>query len=170
MRMRMGAGEQAGGRAGTQNIPESALVEMRRAFGFDQPLHVRYCRWLWRVLHLDFGESYKTFEPVWDVALEAHLPVSVYFGLVGFTLSYLVCVPLGRPRSAVWHGSAFDVTSSAVVFAGYSLRLGRGAILLVLLGGGTFWNVFPLGGFRAATWEDLPSVVQEMEEPQAGVG
>src|SRR5436309_14686329 len=66
MRMRMGGGDR-GGRSGTQNIPESALEEMRRAFGFDQPVHVRYARWLWRVLHLDFGESYKTFEPVKNV-------------------------------------------------------------------------------------------------------
>jgi microcin C transport system permease protein len=31
-----------------------------------------------------------------------------------------------------------------------------GAVLLVLLGGGSFWDVFPLGEFRSEGWANLP--------------
>jgi len=66
-----------------------------------------------------------------------------------------VCVPLGVLK-AIRHGSKFDFFSSAIVFLGYSVPgWALGTMLLVLLGGGSFWNVFPLGGFRPSNWEYL---------------
>src|SRR4030095_14584742 len=42
------------------------------------------------------------------------------------------------------------------VFLGYSIPgWALGTLLLVLLGGGSFWNVFPLGGFRPSNWDFL---------------
>jgi microcin C transport system permease protein len=57
---------------------------------------------------------------------------------------------------AVKHGSKFDFMSSFVVFLGYSVPgWAMGTALLVLFGGGTFWDVFPLGGFRPDNWQYL---------------
>jgi microcin C transport system permease protein len=57
---------------------------------------------------------------------------------------------------AIRHGSSFDVVSSALVFLGYAVPgWALGTLLLVLLGGGSFWNLFPLGGFRPDNWEYL---------------
>ncbi|MBI2821300.1 MAG: ABC transporter permease subunit, partial [Acidobacteria bacterium] len=57
---------------------------------------------------------------------------------------------------AVYHGSKFDFGSSFVVFLGYSIPgWALGTALLVLFGGGSFWSVFPLGGFRPDNWEYL---------------
>jgi microcin C transport system permease protein len=56
----------------------------------------------------------------------------------------------------VRHGSRFDWISSVVVFLGYAIPgWALGTALLVLLGGGSFWDVFPLGGFRPDNWEYL---------------
>ena len=51
------ASEGGAGAAGavTVDIPEDALEEMRRYYGFDKPVHVRYAQWLWNLLHLDLG-------------------------------------------------------------------------------------------------------------------
>jgi microcin C transport system permease protein len=96
--------------------------------------------------------------------IRRRFPVSMYFGLLGFTLAYLVCIPLGVIK-AITHGSAFDVVSSAIVFIGYSIPgFALGLLLLVLFGGGSFWNVFPLGRFRSTAWDDLPSIVQRIED------
>ena len=44
------------------------------------------------------------------------------------------------------------------MFLGYSVPgWALGTALLVLFGGGSFWNVFPLGGFRPDNWEYLSS-------------
>ena len=155
MAIQGGEGGAGGGTmAFTTEIPPEALAELRRFYGFDKPVHVRYALWLWNVLHLDLGTSYAYQDPVWDV-IKSRFPVSIFLGLTGFLLSYLVCIPLGVMK-AVRHGSRFDFISSVLVFVGYAVPgWALGTALLVLFGGGSFWNVFPLGGFRPANWEYL---------------
>jgi len=161
LKLRMG-GQVSGGEVGPSGqtgtigieIPESAMLEMKKFYGFDLPIHLRYLRWLGNLLTLDLGKSYVYAEPVWDVII-SRFPVSIYFGLIGFTLTYLVCVPLGVAK-AVKNGSKFDFISSMIVFMGYSIPgWAFGAIMLVLFGGGSFFDVFPLGGFRSEDFEYL---------------
>ena len=81
--------------------------------------------------------------------------ISIFFGLTGWILSYLVCIPLGI-RKALSHGSPFDFVSSLLIFVAYSIPgWALGGVLLVLCGGGSFWDIFPLGGFHAQReiWE-----------------
>src|ERR1043166_8776597 len=159
MRYEMAAmtrGGAAGGAATSRgtSLPDEAVQEIRRYYGFDKPVYVRYAQWIWNVLHLDLGTSYIYQDPVWDV-IKSRFPVSIFLGLTGFLLSYFICIPLGVIK-AVRHGSTFDVASSALVFAGYSVPgWALGTALLVLFGGGSFFSVFPLGGFRPDNWDYL---------------
>jgi microcin C transport system permease protein len=147
-----GAGASIG--RGSSALPEELVEEIRRYYGFDKPVHVRYGIWLGNVLQLDLGRSYVYQDPVWDV-IKSRFPISIFLGLTGFFLSYFVCVPLGVLK-AVRHGTRFDWISSVVVFLGYAIPgWALGTALLVLLGGGSFWDVFPLGGFRPDNWEYL---------------
>ena len=127
---------------------------MKHYYGFDKPVYTRYAIWLWNVLHLDLGRSYIYQDPVWDV-IKSRFPISLFLGLTGFFLSYMVCIPLGVFK-AIRHGSRFDLFSSLTVFLGYSIPgWALGTALLVLFGGGSFWDIFPLGGFRPTNWEYL---------------
>ena len=154
---------QTGETGGTINIPESALVEMKKYYGFDLPIHLRYLRWLKNLMTLNLGKSYVYAEPVWDVII-SRFPISIYFGLTGFLLTYLVCVPLGIAK-AVKNGSTFDFTSSVIVFMGYSIPgWALGGLMLVLFGGGSFWDVFPLGGFRSDDFEYLTFPEQVLDQ------
>ena len=138
----------------SREISQEGIDEMRKFYGFDKPVHVRYVMWLANVVRLDLGTSWVYQDPVWDV-IKKRFPVSIFLGLIGFVLSYIVCVPLGVLK-AIKHGSRIDFASSAIVFLGYSIPgWALGTLLLVLFGGGTFWNVFPLGGFRPDNWEYL---------------
>lgn len=153
MRYKQAVAQRGGGRMDTE-LPQDALDELNRYYGFDKPVYIRYASWLWKVLHLDLGQSYVYQDPVWDV-IKSRFPVSIFLGLSGFFLSYLVCIPLGVFK-AIRHGSRFDLLSSLTVFLGYSIPgWALGTALLVLFGGGSFWNVFPLGGFRPTNWEYL---------------
>src|SRR5688572_5709283 len=121
MRYQMAMADRGGGqasRAGVE-IPQEAIEEMKRYYGFDKPVHIRYVTWLWNVLHLDLGRSYVYQDPVWEV-IRSRFPVSLMLGLTGFLLSYLVCVPLGVWK-AIKHGTTFDFGSSFLVFLGYSI-------------------------------------------------
>jgi microcin C transport system permease protein len=148
----MGGG--LGAARGAAALPQDAIDQIRAYYGFDKPVHTRYIQWLWKVLHLDLGTSYIYQDPVWDV-IRSRFPVSIFLGLTGFVLGYLICIPLGVMK-AVRHGSKFDVVSSVLVFMGYSVPgWALGTALLVLFGGGSFWSIFPLGGFRPDNWQYL---------------
>jgi microcin C transport system permease protein len=154
MAMAGGEGGGGGGARGAVEIPQEAIDEIQRYYGFDKPVYTRYAQWLWRVVHLDLGNSYIYQDPVWDV-IKTRFPVSIFLGLTGFFLGYLICIPLGVWK-AVRHGSKFDLLSSALVFMGYAVPgWALGTALLVLFGGGSFWSLFPLGGFRPDNWEYL---------------
>ena len=139
---------QVQGWAATHEAPETGpLVKVWKTFSYG-----RYGSWLIRIFQLDLGKSHRYSRPVWEV-MKSKFPVSIYFGVVGLILVYSVCIPLGVWK-AVKHGSTFDTASSVIVFVGYSIPgWALGAVLLVLLGGGSFWDVFPLGGFRSEDWE-----------------
>lgn len=142
-----------GGGGGPQvEIPESAKEELMRYYNLDKPIHMRYILWLGKIVQGDFGKSYIYGDPVMDVII-SRFPVSIYFGLIGFILSYSICIPLGIMK-AIRHGSTFDLVSSAIVFIGYSIPgWALGAVLLVIVGGELGW--VPLGDFRSSDWEYL---------------
>ena len=100
------------------------------------------------VLTGNLGKSYTYQQPVLEV-MKPRFKISILLGLTGFLISYLVCIPLGI-KKALNHGSKFDLISSAIVFMAYSIPgWAFGGVLLVLLGGGSFWDVFPLGGLHS---------------------
>ena len=108
------------------------------------------------VLTGNLGKSYTYQQPVIDV-MKPRFKVSILLGLTGWIISYLVCIPLGI-KKALNHGSKFDLISSAMVFMAYSIPgWAFGGVLLVLFGGGTFWDIFPLGGLHAPqeVWESF---------------
>src|SRR5579862_2686511 len=95
MRYRTASAKEGGVSGGkSAEIPQEAIDELKRYYGFDRPVYIRYMQWLWNVLHLDLGRSYIYQDPVWDV-IKTRFPVSMFLGLTGFFLSYFVCVPLG---------------------------------------------------------------------------
>lgn len=158
MRLKMGGanGDGTGGNSGSSgiNIPESAMQEIKKFYGFDKPIHERYFQWVGNLMKLNLGKSYVYAEPVWDV-ITSRFPISIYFGLISFILTYMISIPLGVFK-AVKNGSMFDVLSSVFVFIGYSIPgFALGAFLLVMFGGGSFLDWFPLGGFRSEDWESL---------------
>ncbi len=107
-----------------------------------------------RYLAFDFGSSYYYQQTVMELVV-SKLPVSMSLGLWSFCIVYGVCVPLGIAK-AVRHGSTFDVFSSTVILVGYAIPgFVLGIALLVLFGGGSFWNIFPLRGIVSDNWEDL---------------
>ena len=205
-RLQMGAtaeGESVGSvsdimSGGSQILPDKALKELKRFYGFDKPIWQRYMMWLgvWpreikqreiifrgdqfeiekrvgkkagKILRVDvrrkgedltvyeknnsissvwkahiedtdesgdihgviyqteysgimtgnFGKSYTYLQPVTEV-MKPRFKISLFFGLIGMFLSYIVCIPLGI-RKALKHGSPFDFVSSVIIFVAYSI-------------------------------------------------
>ena len=223
----VGSESSAASKNGAATIPPTALAELKRYYGFDKPVYVRYLIWLgvwpretdsynvvlneprnvgegkyvivsqksdgtysvkdkdsgesmtnvWnvensildstgirqlRVFKTDyagiltgyFGNSYEYREPVVDL-IASRIPISLQFSLIGLVLSYVICIYLGIQK-ALNHGSTFDLISSSSILISYSIPgWALGLLLLVLLGGGSFLDVFPLGGLQSREYETL---------------
>jgi microcin C transport system permease protein len=139
---------------GGHNLSPEQIQQIKTYFGFDKPLIERYFIWLWKVLHLDFGNSFAYGESAWKV-ISSKFPVSLFFGLSSFFISYSICIPLGLAK-AVKNGSKFDSATSVFMFSGYVVPgYALGILLIVFLGGGSFLDLFPLGGLTSDNFEEF---------------
>lgn len=142
-------GEGSSGSEARAALSEELLQELRAEFGFDQPLLVRYWDWLWHKRAGLLMESYKwRGQPSWEVIV-SRFRVSIIFGVTGFVLTYVICIPLGIAK-ALRDGSTFDVASSVVVFTGYAIPAFAFGMLLKLLFSGTSDDLFGL--FASLDW------------------
>lgn len=158
MKMRgMGGGEAGKGSATTGAVSPEYLEELKRHFGFDRPLIHRYWRWLFTDGLGMKMESYKfPNKTAWQLIKE-RFPVSLIFGITGFVLTYVICVPLGIAK-AVHHGGVFDLISSVIVFVGYAIPAFAFGMVLKMLFCGTvdgLWDIFPASGFHSDQFEQL---------------
>ncbi|BDW11285.1 microcin C ABC transporter permease YejB [Polynucleobacter sp. SHI8] len=153
----VGAGESTGGGStyrGRQGIDEKNLAEIKALYGFDKPPIERYFSMLGRFARFDLGESYYQHQSVWHLVI-SKLPVSISIGLWTFFITYLISIPLGISK-AIRDGTRFDTATSMLVLVGYAIPgFVMGILLLVLFGGGTFLQIFPLRGLVSDNWETL---------------
>lgn len=148
--------ERAGGTNLNMNssMTKEEIDNIKKYYGFDKPILVRYFNWLGKLVRFDLGTSYAYEEPVTKV-ISSRFPVSLTFGLTGLFFTYLLCIPLGI-KKALEHNQSFDHWSSVLIFLGYSIpSFVLAIILIVLFGGGSFWNVFPISGMVSDNFEDL---------------
>lgn len=122
-------GDAAVSLAGDRPTPER-LAEIRAELGLDDPLLVRYGRWLGDAVTGDLGTSLQTREPVLDKITET-AGVTVSLVLVAVVLSTAIALLLGV-IAAVRSGGLLDraiTTASAVAVAAPPFWLG---MLLIL--------------------------------------
>ncbi len=149
---RHGSGGEVAGEAFNNQMrkgldPEQ-VAQLQKLYGFDQPVHIRLAQWIYRLFTFQFGDSYFHHKAVSQLIAEK-MPVSVSLGVASFFLTYLLCIPLGIAK-AVREGSTFDFVTSTVVLIGYSIPgFVLGVLLILLFGGGTFWDVFPIRGLTS---------------------
>src|SRR5689334_12514908 len=128
---------------GRKGIDKTQVEQLKKQFGFDAPLGARYTALVSRFLRFDLGESYFRNEKVWTL-IRSKFVTSMALGTWTFVLTYLVSIPLGIAK-AVRAGTSFDVGTSMLILTGYALPgFVLGVLLIVLLGGGSFLDIFPL--------------------------
>ncbi len=135
----------------SQNPKVSAedIARIRSNFGLDKPVYIQYLHWFWMAfLHLDFGMSYVTGEPVRDMII-SHLPATVELMATAFVIALIGAVVVGALWSRYSHG-LIDEFLSILSTAGMSIPvfwLGIMAIALFSIRLG--W--LPAGGTAGVT-------------------
>jgi microcin C transport system permease protein len=140
---------------GAAGLDTDRLNELKALYGFDKPAWRRFVEMMGNYLTFNLGNSYYHHMSVIQLVI-SKLPVSISIGLWTFFLVYLTCIPLGVAK-AVRDGSTFDVATSTVILVGYAIPgFVLGITLLVLFGGGSFWDLFPLRGLVSDNWSQMP--------------
>ena len=119
-------------------------AQLMRKFGLDQPIYVRYLKWLKElVLRGNMGYSYRSGEPVLKEMLR-YLPATLQLTIGAMAFSTVVGVLLGI-MSAIYQYSWFDQLMTFLSFIWISTPsfvIALGAIYLF----GFKIPIFPLGG------------------------
>ena len=139
---------------GSNGLSDEHISQLNEFYGFDKPFFERFIIMISNYAFFDLGVSYFHNQSVGDLIL-SKLPVSISLGLWSFIIVYLVSIPLGI-KKAINDGSRFDLISSTIILIGYSIPgfvLGIG--LIVLLGGGSFFDLFPTRGLVSDNWSSL---------------
>jgi len=104
---------------------------LEKEYGLDQPVYIRYGKWLFRAVQGDFGKSLVTRRPVSQELLSG-IPATAYLAVVGIGISMLIAVPLGT-IAAVRRNTPVDYAAQVTSLIGISIPEFWFAILCVLL-------------------------------------
>ncbi len=161
-----GGGEAAAGAQGlyrgASGLDEKRLAELNALYGFDKPAWQRFFEMMGNYATFDLGRSFFQHQSVIDLII-SKLPVSISLGMWTFFITYLTCIPLGIAK-AVRDGSSFDVATSTLILIGYSIPgFVLGIALLVLFGGGSFFDLFPIRDIVSDNWSELPWYLQVLD-------
>ncbi len=124
-------GDPFGELAANPNVPPQVRAALRIKFGLDDPIFTRYLRWLWAMLHGDWGFSFASRVDV-DTLILQRLPTTLFVVGSSQVLALLVAVPVGlyaarRPYSLA------DQVANTLAFVGFSLPTFFTGLLFILL-------------------------------------
>ena len=155
--------ESSAAAGGRNQVTAEYRRQLETQFGFDKPILRQY--WDWLVVNR-MGMNLPSYDfpdrTAWQL-IRSRIPVSVWFGLVSFLLTYLICIPLGIAK-ALRHHQAFDALSSLVIFIAYAIPAFALAMVLKMTFCGTtegLLDIFPLGGLASdldvppSLWESV---------------
>jgi peptide/nickel transport system permease protein len=101
------------------NVPPEVRMNLRAKFGLDDPIAIRYLRWVMAMMKGDWGFSFVSRVDVDDLILQ-RLPTSLFVLGSAQLLAMLIALPIGT-LSALRPYSIFDQIATTLAFIGFSL-------------------------------------------------
>ena len=118
--------EQAG-----EDLNEQQVEALRRQYGLDLPLYLRYFKWIGQVLQGNFGFSFDYQQPVRDIIGE-RLALTFTIAILSALFTYAVAIPIGI-YSATHQYSLGDYVISIVGFIGLAIPNFMLALMLLYI-------------------------------------
>lgn len=112
-------------------VPPEVRERVKASLGLDQPLPIRYAKWIGGIVTGDFGFSFATRGPVTDLIVQ-RLPNTLLVLGVAYTISVLIAIPIGI-LSAVRRYSLFDYGATTLAFVGISVPTFFTGLLLIII-------------------------------------
>ncbi len=112
------------------NVPAEVRMNLRAKFGLDDPVPVRYARWLTSMLRGEWGFSFMSRVNV-DTLILQRLPTTLVVLGSAQLLGLLIALPVGM-LSAMRPYSFFDQVATTLAFIGFSLPTFFTGLLFIL--------------------------------------
>src|SRR5687767_14349622 len=117
--------------ASNPNVPAEVSANLRKQFGLDDPVAVRYVRWAGSMVKGDWGFSFASRVDV-DKLILQRLPVTLVIIGLSQILALLIAIPIGV-FAATRPYSIFDQVANTLAFVGFSLPTFFTGILFIML-------------------------------------
>src|SRR5260370_16913251 len=101
-------------------VPPEVRENIRRSLGLDQPWPVRYVKWLLALAQGDWGFSFGSRMPVWDL-IKLRIPSTFAVVGVAYVVALIIAIPIGI-LSAVKQYSIFDHVATTFPFLAFSVQ------------------------------------------------
>jgi peptide/nickel transport system permease protein len=162
----------------SERATEEEIEMIRKALGFDQPLHIQYLTYLGNILQGDFGNSLSYRQPAMDIVLGA-LPATIELTLFSMIFAIGLAIPFGV-FAALYRGTPVDGGIMTLAMFGQSIPNFWLGIMMILFFG-LYLNWFPISGhvplimpllqgdFMTAL-TNIPSSIYYMVLPGVAVG
>jgi len=124
-------GDPFGELASNPNVPPEVREALRIKFGIDDPVMVRYLRWLVAMAHGDWGFSFASRIDV-DKLILQRIPTTLYVVGSAQLLALAVALPVGVYAARKPY-SLFDQIANTFAFIGFSLPTFFTGLLLILI-------------------------------------
>ena len=124
-------GDPFGELATNPNVPPEVGAALRAKFGLDDPIWLRYLRWLMAMLHGDWGFSFVSRMDV-DRLILQRLPATLLVIGSSQVLALLIALPVGV-LAATRPYSVFDQVANTFAFIGFSLPTFFTGLLFILV-------------------------------------
>jgi len=111
-------------------MSQAVIDQMRTNFGLDEPLPVRYVKWLGAMITGDFGYSFSHARPVLDVMWD-FLPNTLVLSAASLLVAFVLGVLIGTFQAVRQH-SKLDSGLSVVLLFFYSMPSFWLALMLIL--------------------------------------
>ncbi len=126
-----------------ETASEEDIQNIRRVYGYDQPILVQYLNWLWSALQGDFGQSHYLKKPVAEVVFE-RLPTTMTLGALALGFALVLAIPLGVV-AAMRPNSLIDRAALTIAVIGQAMPSFWFALTMVLWLG-IYWRLLPITG------------------------
>ena len=112
-------------------VPPEVRDNIRRSLGLDQPWPIRYVKWVAALVQGDWGFSFGSRIPVWEL-IKMRIPATLAVVGVAYIVSLMIALPIGI-LSAVRQYSIFDHVATSFAFIGFSVPTFFTGLLLIII-------------------------------------
>lgn len=147
------------------SITAEVRESIRKSFGLDQPIYIRYIKWLTSFIKGDMGYSFTSRSPVIGLILQ-RLPTTLWIVGSAYILATLLAIPLGV-ISALKRNSIVDTIVTTVVFFGLSLpTFFTGLLFIIIFSVQLKWLPFIYNSSLQVTdWQSLIEQIKQSIMP-----